>query len=70
MLVSFLCLQAWRSSASTLGGKLTVLLLKDLGTGEDVHFMDTCLLQHCIKLMKDYASDDCESARAKLFTND
>ena len=53
-----------------LGGKLTVLLLKDLGTGEDVHFMDTCLLQHCIKLMKDYASDDCESARAKLFTTD
>lgn len=31
-----------------LGGQLTVLLLKDLGKGEDVHAMDRDLLEECI----------------------
>ena len=31
-----------------LGGELTVLLLKDIGKGEDVHTMDTNLLDECI----------------------
>ncbi len=53
-----------------LGGKLTVLLLKAVGVGEDVHYMDTSLLRHCIELMKKYSSDDCENVRAKLFTSD
>ena len=32
-----------------LGGELTVLLLKDIGQGEDVHSMDTQLLDECIE---------------------
>lgn len=31
-----------------LGGELTVLLLRDIGKGEDVHSMDTSLLDECI----------------------
>ena len=31
-----------------LGGELTVLLLKDIGKGEDVHTMDTQMLEECI----------------------
>jgi len=31
-----------------LGGELTVLLLKDIGKGEDVHTMDTHMLEECI----------------------
>ncbi len=31
-----------------LGGELTVLLLNDIGKGEDVHTMDTNLLDECI----------------------
>ena len=31
-----------------LGGELTVLLLRDIGKGEDVHTMDTNLLDECI----------------------
>jgi len=32
-----------------LGGNLTVLLLKDIGKGEDVHALDTHLLDECIE---------------------
>ncbi|WP_018969020.1 3-dehydroquinate synthase [Rubritalea marina] len=53
-----------------LGGELTVLLLKGVGEGEDVHFMDTCLLKHCIGLMKAYANEKSESLRAQLFLTD
>ena len=35
-----------------LGGQLTVLLLKDLGKGEDVHSMDRDLLVECIDWLK------------------
>ncbi len=35
-----------------LGGELTVLLLKDIGKGEDVHSMDTHLLDECIDWLK------------------
>ena len=31
-----------------LGGELTVLLLKDIGKGEDVHTIDTQMLGECI----------------------
>ena len=31
-----------------LGGELTVLLLRDIGKGEDVHAMDKNLLDECI----------------------
>ena len=31
-----------------LGGELTVLLLKGLGEGEDVHELDEALLDECI----------------------
>jgi 3-dehydroquinate synthase len=34
-----------------LGGLLTVLLLKDIGKGEDVHAMDTHLLDECIEYL-------------------
>ena len=32
-----------------LGGELTILLLRDIGKGEDVHSMDTNLLDECIE---------------------
>ncbi|MCP5536012.1 MAG: 3-dehydroquinate synthase [Akkermansiaceae bacterium] len=35
-----------------LGGELTVLLLRDIGKGEDVHSMDTQLLDECIDWLK------------------
>ena len=35
-----------------LGGDLTVLLLKDIGRGEDVHAMDHQLLDECIEWLK------------------
>lgn len=35
-----------------LGGQLTVLLLKDIGKGEDVHTMDRDLLDECIDWLK------------------
>ena len=35
-----------------LGGQLTVLLLKDLGKGEDIHAMDRNLLGDCIDWLK------------------
>ena len=35
-----------------LGGQLTVLLLKDIGKGEDVHDMDRNLLEECIDWLK------------------
>lgn len=38
-----------------LGGELTVLLLKDIGKGEDVHTMDTDLLDECIEWL--YATE-------------
>jgi len=38
-----------------LGGKLTILLLKSLGQGEDVHSMDESLLDYCINMLKDYS---------------
>lgn len=39
-----------------LGGQLTVLLLKDLGKGEDVHAMDRDLLDECIDWLAMHAS--------------
>jgi 3-dehydroquinate synthase len=41
----FLGLEEFREH---LGGELTVLLLRDLGKGEDVHSMDLNLLEECI----------------------
>ena len=41
----FLGLEEFREH---LGGELTVLLLKEIGKGEDVHTMDTHLLAECI----------------------
>ncbi|MGB1937178.1 MAG: 3-dehydroquinate synthase [Akkermansiaceae bacterium] len=41
----FLGLEEFREH---LGGELTILLLRDLGKGEDVHSMDTNLLDECI----------------------
>ena len=38
-----------------LGGELTVLLLRDIGKGEDVHSMDKNLLEECIEWLKLYA---------------
>lgn len=35
-----------------LGGELTVLLLQSIGKGEDVHSMDTHLLDECIEWLK------------------
>lgn len=35
-----------------LGGQLTVLLLKDIGKGEDVHHMDRGLLDECIEWLE------------------
>lgn len=39
-----------------LGGELTVLLIKDLGQGEDVHAMDATLLEWCMGFMKQYVA--------------
>ena len=39
-----------------LGGELTVLLLRDLGKGEDVHQLDECLLDVCIEHNAAYQS--------------
>lgn len=39
-----------------LGGELTVLLLKDIGKGEDVHTMDTNLLDECISWLASHAT--------------
>ncbi len=39
-----------------LGGELTILLLKDIGKGEDVHTMDTHLLDECIQWLESYAT--------------
>lgn len=46
-----------------LGGKLTVLLLRGLGQGEDVHQMDEALLDTCISLLKRYSQADGNSER-------
>ncbi|MBK1830398.1 3-dehydroquinate synthase [Verrucomicrobiaceae bacterium R5-34] len=48
----FLGLEEFREH---LGGELTVLLLKDLGKGEDVHTMDTELLAECIEWLEVYS---------------
>jgi len=45
----FLGLEEFREH---LGGELTVLLLKDIGKGEDVHTMDTVLLEECIEWLQ------------------
>jgi 3-dehydroquinate synthase len=39
-----------------LGGELTVLLLRDVGKGEDVHQLDECLLDLCIEHNAAYKS--------------
>ena len=39
-----------------LGGELTVLLLRDIGKGEDVHQLDECLLDVCIEYNANYKS--------------
>ncbi len=41
-----------------LGGKLTILLLKSLGQGEDIHSMDESLLEDCINMLKDYSDEE------------
>lgn len=40
-----------------LGGQLTVLLLRDIGKGEDVHQLDECLLDVCIEYNAAYESE-------------
>ncbi|BDS05968.1 3-dehydroquinate synthase [Oceaniferula spumae] len=45
----FLGLEEFREH---LGGELTVLLLKEIGKGEDVHTMDTQLLEECIQWLE------------------
>lgn len=40
-----------------LGGQLTVLLLRDIGKGEDVHQLDECLLDVCIEYNSAYGSE-------------
>ncbi len=45
----FLGLEEFREH---LGGELTVLLLKEIGKGEDVHTMDTNLLEECINWLE------------------
>ncbi len=48
-----------------LGGELTVLLLRDLGKGEDVHQLDESLLDLCIVYNASYkvAGDKCTAAQ-------
>ena len=40
-----------------LGGELTVLLLRGLGKGEDVHELDEDLLDECIEYNAQYCSE-------------
>lgn len=49
-----------------LGGELTVLLLRALGAGEDVHQMDEVLLETCMVLLKNYSQGD-DAARKAVF---
>jgi len=44
-----------------LGGELTVMMLKDLGAGEDVHELDTALLEKCMNWLRDYVSNSSEA---------
>ena len=37
-----------------LGGRLTIMLLKDIGSGEEVHQMDPVLIKEAARLLKDY----------------
>ncbi len=50
-----------------LGGELTILLLRDLGKGEDVHFMDESLLEYCMQMLKDYSATTNVKEREKIF---
>jgi 3-dehydroquinate synthase len=36
-----------------LGGKLTVLMLRDIGCGEDVHELDLEIISRCIDELRD-----------------
>ena len=49
----FLGLEEFREH---LGGELTILLLKDIGKGEDIHSMDTELLEECIQWLEVYST--------------
>ncbi len=40
-----------------LGGELTIMLLKGVGIGENVHSMDESLLEYCIKYLHDYCRE-------------
>jgi 3-dehydroquinate synthase len=44
-----------------LGGELTVLLLKDIGKGEDVHSMDTDLLDECSEWLLAFQASNMKS---------
>ena len=50
-----------------LGGELTVLLLRDVGKGEDVHHMDEALLEFCMQLLKEYTTAQTTEEKEKLF---
>lgn len=50
-----------------LGGELTILLLRAIGKGEDVHFMDVALLEYCIKMLKTYSLATTADERDKVF---
>lgn len=50
-----------------LGGELTVLLLRGVGAGEDVHFMDESLVEFCMQMLKSYAAASTSEDREKLF---
>jgi len=48
-----------------LGGELTILLLRELGCGQDVHHLDEGLVEACIDELEQRAATALEAARAR-----
>src|SRR5699024_282234 len=41
-----------------LGGKLTIMLLKNIGEGKNIHKIDSKIMKSCIRLLKKLAVDE------------
>ncbi|HET9488006.1 MAG TPA: 3-dehydroquinate synthase, partial [Chryseosolibacter sp.] len=48
-------LQGLNEFREHLGGRLTIMLLKDIGAGEEVHEMDTALVRKASEWIREYS---------------
>ena len=48
-------LQGLNEFREHLGGRLTIMLLKDIGVGEEVHEMDTALVRKASEWIREYS---------------